>query len=123
MMRTGVERIAAERLRQVEKEGWTAEHDAAHTDGSLSGAAACYARTAARQIGSGCFYAESVQRPCQEWRWSREWWKPDVNAIRNLEKAGALIAAEIDRLQRDDDFEVEVERQRRYPAKLADEEE
>lgn len=32
-------------------------------------------------------------------RWSPDWYKP-TNAIRDLVKAGALIAAEIDRLQR-----------------------
>lgn len=32
------------------------------------------------------------------WPWAREDWKPDENPIRNLVKAGALIAAEIDRL-------------------------
>jgi hypothetical protein len=35
------------------------------------------------------------------WPWDREWWKPTPNnRIRELAKAGALIAAEIDRLQR-----------------------
>jgi len=34
------------------------------------------------------------------WPWDEEWWKPDNDAVRNLAKAGALIAAEIDRLQR-----------------------
>ena len=29
-----------------------------------------------------------------------EWWKPSIDPVRNLAKAGALIAAEIDRLQR-----------------------
>jgi hypothetical protein len=28
------------------------------------------------------------------------WWKPSTDPIRNLERAGALIAAEIDRLER-----------------------
>jgi hypothetical protein len=32
--------------------------------------------------------------------WSYNWWKPSDDPIRNLVKAGALIAAEIDRLQR-----------------------
>ena len=35
------------------------------------------------------------------WPWDMKWWKPsDEDPIRNLVKAGALIAAEIDRLQR-----------------------
>jgi len=35
-----------------------------------------------------------------EWPFSSEWWKPAQDPIRNLVKAGALIAAEIDHLQR-----------------------
>ncbi len=42
-MKTGIELITAERKRQIEKEGWTPEHDAEHTDGSLALAAVCYA--------------------------------------------------------------------------------
>lgn len=36
------------------------------------------------------------------WPWDEEWWKPSEDPVRNLVKAGALIAAEIDRLQRVD---------------------
>ena len=34
-----------------------------------------------------------------DWPWSDKWWKPK-DKIRDLVRAGALIAAEIDRLQR-----------------------
>lgn len=34
------------------------------------------------------------------WPWERKWWKPSQDQVRNLVKAAALIAAEIDRLQR-----------------------
>jgi hypothetical protein len=34
------------------------------------------------------------------WPWKPWWWKPSTNRIDELVKAGALIAAEIDRLQR-----------------------
>ena len=34
------------------------------------------------------------------WPWSDKWWKPSDDPVRNLVKAGALLAAEIDRLQR-----------------------
>jgi hypothetical protein len=33
------------------------------------------------------------------WPWSQDWWKP-TNPRRDLVKAGALIAAEIERLDR-----------------------
>jgi len=35
------------------------------------------------------------------WPWGSEWWKPSKDPIRDLVKAGALIAAEIDRLQKE----------------------
>lgn len=95
----GVELIAAERKRQVEVEGWTPEHDDEHVEGEMAGAAAAYAIAAQRDIAEGPL-REGHLRPCgQTWRWSNEWWKP-TTALRNLVKAGALIAAEIDRLYR-----------------------
>ena len=84
---TGIERIAVERQRQIDAEGWTPEHDANHDPGALSDAAACYA------LGR---WMPGF------WPFDVEWWKPTPdNRIRELEKAGALIAAEIDRLLRD----------------------
>jgi len=38
--------------------------------------------------------------PPAAWPWEWDQWKPSLDPIRNLEKAGALIAAEIDRLRR-----------------------
>ena len=85
----GIERIAEERRRQVEVEGWTPEHDAAHSDGELVDAAVAYAIAA--QDGSG---ASELW-----WPWHMSYYKPTPNdRIRELAKAGALIAAEIDRL-------------------------
>ncbi len=76
----GIELIAAERRRQVEVEGWTPEHDAEHVNGELAVAASCYA------TGD---YAM--------WPWAPEWLKPK-DRLSDLVRAGALIAAEIDRL-------------------------
>jgi hypothetical protein len=89
--KTGAELIAIERERQMSQEGWTAEHDDQHTDNELARVGAIYALPAKFR-----FYA-------QAWplSWSREWYKPTPqNRVRELVKAGALIAAEIDRLQR-----------------------
>ena len=36
MLQNGVELIAAERERQIAKEGWTPEYDATHTEGQLA---------------------------------------------------------------------------------------
>jgi hypothetical protein len=90
---TGIERIAAERKRQIEEKGCTAEHDDQWEDGELSRAAASYAYPPDNGIHSSWRVAL--------WPWADEWYRPTPeNRIRELEKAGALIAAEIDRLQR-----------------------
>lgn len=82
----GVSLIAAERNRQVNEEGWTDEHDDQHVNESLSVAAACYALPANLRFTI-----------MHLWPWDRKWWKPSPDRIRDLTKAGALIAAEIDR--------------------------
>lgn len=85
----GVDLIAAERRRQVEVEGWTPEHDAQRGD-DLALAAACYT------------IPESWRRSHVLALWPLGWpWKPcPDDRVRELVKAGALIAAEIDRLLR-----------------------
>ncbi len=95
---SGIDRIAAERKRQIEKEGWSAEHDDQHRLGQLAQAATCYAALAATQSRMTIF-AKPIGCPT-EWPWYRKWWNPSDNPVRNLEIAGALIAAEIDRLER-----------------------
>lgn len=99
---TGIELIAAERKRQIEVEGWTAEHDAEHWNGSLVKAATCYANGS--KLFERTFGNESnrVTLRFDLWPWNEKWWKPSDDTttegqIRNLVKAGALIAAEIDR--------------------------
>ena len=88
-MKSGIELIVEERMRQITEEGWTAKHDDQHTEGELALAGACYAVSCYRIFH---FFNEF-------WPWDMKWWKP-AGPIRNLTKAGALIAAEIDRLQR-----------------------
>lgn len=90
-MKDGIQLIAAERARQISQEGWTPEHDATHINKELSKAAAAYALNA--HAGE-----DALIPAC--WPWSQKWWKPSDDPVRNLVKAGALIAAEIDRLQR-----------------------
>lgn len=92
----GLALIAAERKRQIEKEGWTPEHDDEHEDEALAKAAACYADPDRRMTFGD--YPMPVG-----WPWDAEAWKPTPdNRVRELVKAGALIAAEIDRLKRED---------------------
>lgn len=97
-MKTGIELIAEERTRQVSKEGWTAGHDDHHRLCELSGAAMCYIESAIF-LEDGIPHSTVCDTP-DDWPWDYEWWKPSDNPVRNLVKAGALIAAEIDRLQR-----------------------
>lgn len=104
-MKTGIELITEERLRQISQEGWMPEHDDEHKSGELSKAGAIYADLAASQQCCACA-TEQEQRAyamIQGWPWSNEWFKPSQDIVRNLAKAGALIAAEIDRLQRQND--------------------
>lgn len=103
---TGAELIAAERQRQIEQEGWTPDHDDDHYPGDMAMAGACYAAHAAcrEAIERGDFEPYSQLEAAQQlvhrmWPWDREWWKPK-GQLRDLVRAGALIAAEIDRLQR-----------------------
>lgn len=97
-MKTGIELIAEERQRQIKVKGWTKEHDAEHTDGSLASAAVCYAIPSEYRHYSYCPLRKA--RVPDFWPWDKKWWKPcPKNRIRELVKAGALIAAEIDRLQ------------------------
>lgn len=94
---TGAELIAFERQRQITEEGWTYEHDRNHTQAELVRAAMCYADRAGLQIISSQGGDQLRMRP--SWPWDMRSWKPKSNPLDNLVKAGALIAAEIDRLQ------------------------
>lgn len=85
--------VIAERRRQTEVEGWTAEHDDSHTHGEMAGAAACYALTAADYWASADAAIRSV------WPWDWKWWKRK-DRRRNLVKAAALLFAEIEQLDR-----------------------
>ena len=94
MKKTGIELIAVERERQVSEEGWTSSHDGNHEYGQLAEAAACYATSENRRA------KYRGQLSPDLWPFDHKWWKPTPDdRVRELVKAGALIAAEIDRLQ------------------------
>ncbi|WP_336724643.1 hypothetical protein [Achromobacter ruhlandii] len=84
--------VLAERQRQVSAEGWTPEQDDRYTHGDMASAAACYANQSR-------YHFPEPGKPGPTWPWAAEWWKPSTYR-RNLEKAGALILAEIERLDR-----------------------
>ena len=90
-MATGAELIAEERQRQLDEEGWTPEGDAKYKDGELIRAALCYA--------DSCSPFVKYVGP-NTWPWDPAWDKRRQHSTkRRLVIAGALIAAEIDRLQ------------------------
>jgi hypothetical protein len=90
--------VLAERERQQTVEGWTPEHDAMHAPGTLAAAAVCYA---VDSVGGADRRVFDTKEDCLRyiWPWDRSWWKPK-DERRNLVKAGALILAEIERLDR-----------------------
>lgn len=97
---SGIDRIVAERKRQIEVEGWTPEHDDNHDGGQLYRAAALYCLVEYERQGDA-ISEEAVEFLDDIWPWRADHWKPSPdNRIKELVKAGALIAAEIDRLER-----------------------
>jgi hypothetical protein len=106
--------IAAERKRQIEKEGWSIAHDDAHRHGELARAAGCYALHAA--IIDDENYLDGEPRKsdwpwwdtadvsggrgdCPVWGKVIAWWKPK-DRRRDLIRAAALIVAEVEKMDR-----------------------
>lgn len=113
---SGIERIAAERLRQAE-EGWTPDHDDRYQGEELARAAVCYSMPPRERdevpvkpgsLGEGweaCSVSEAEFFIPEQWPFAPTDWKPSggmkiADRLRELSKAGGLIAAEIDRLER-----------------------
>jgi hypothetical protein len=89
--------VLAERERQKTVEGRTVQHDSMWRKGQLAAAAGSYA-----------LWGEPAcaLSPPQYWPWDRKWWKP-TSRRQSLVKAGALILAEIERLDRIEDDRIE----------------
>lgn len=93
---TAISDIAAERAKQLTK--WTPEHDSGQRSGQLAAAAACYA------LSDVVFASVSMRGRIANimrelWPWELVWWKPKDRRA-NLVTAGALIVAEIERIDR-----------------------
>lgn len=97
-MKTGAELIAEERARQINVEGWSAEHDDQHTNGELADAAACYAMT--DEMKDVIDEEWGFEQWLKFWPFELSWLKFTEDRVKDLTKAGAMIAAEIDRLNR-----------------------
>lgn len=83
--------VMAERRRQIEVEGWSAEHDDGHRPGELSTAGAAYAVMAKDHLLESSGYV--LFPPPAWWPWSVDWWK-QTGFRRDLVKACALIVAD-----------------------------
>ncbi|EHI0250337.1 hypothetical protein J3Z62_001760 [Escherichia coli] len=81
--------VIAERQRQKAVEGWTSEHDDKYGKSQLLWASSCYVLNTIQPFNRIPF----------GWPWTPEWWKP-TNPRRDMVKAGALILAEIERIDR-----------------------
>lgn len=87
--------VLAERARQISVELFHPRSDDAYQARDLASAAACYCFAAA-----GYLMAHDGEPP-KWWPWAKSWWKPSKDVPRrDLVKAGALILAEIERLDR-----------------------
>lgn len=86
--------VLAERQRQVSVEDWAPGHDDEHVAGELALAAVCYALPPhQRYVGASPF-----RRTPTFWPWAGGWKPKDARS--DLIRAGALILAEIERLDR-----------------------
>lgn len=98
MKTPGAIQIQQERDRQFIEEGWTAENDRQHAGGELVMAAIAYAFNALPPI-----FRQWVGRG-RIWPWNEDHDKRLKHGpIRSLVIAGALLAAEIDRRQEEEE--------------------
>lgn len=99
------EDVLSERKRQVEREGWTPEHDDAYTEYELAWAAITYAMAACADSAERAVmdqfgdHSATPGRINENWPWDWKWWKPK-DRRRDLVRSAALIIAEIERLDR-----------------------
>jgi hypothetical protein len=94
-------KIFAERERQVIEKGFTPTHDDEHTGGELVSAAMAYLDVVHYSNEYGPLKTSEYRdkHVPYEWPFAKKRWNPS-DPIRDLIRAGALIAAEIDRLLR-----------------------
>lgn len=99
----GAELIALERAQHTKRENYDAAHDDAHDTGEIAKAGIAYIFGALADVVPqvGNHDPEYMKQSATNWwPWHRSYYKTHDKAIRKLVKAGALIAAEIDRLLR-----------------------
>ena len=101
-MKTGVELIAIERKRQIEELGYDYANNDFYGNEQLAKAGACYALPEYYRDK----HLDIIEDPEYDnllsaiWPWNIIYWKPTAeDRIKELAKAGALIAAQIDYIQ------------------------
>jgi hypothetical protein len=94
-METGADLIAKERKRQIEELGYDSSHDSKYDDNQLASAGAIYALSEDDIIWLDNHTEQDTVGVL--WPFGLEHYKPTLeDKIRQLTKAGALIAAQID---------------------------
>jgi hypothetical protein len=92
--------LIEERRAHTTREGYSVEHDDEHGNCELARAAAAYAAHAAIDGFPTHPWRTWISSVLEElWPWGRERWKPK-SPRQDLVRAGALIIAEIERLDR-----------------------
>lgn len=112
-MKKGIELIASERQRQIDKKGYDKDHDEMETAFQLSSAAALFICNAQNQYFEDHTHADGkgdvsryqireiyTRKWKSVWPWDDHDGREKADILTSLVKAGALIAAEIDRLQK-----------------------
>lgn len=102
-MKTGIELIAEERQRQIEVEGYSAQHDSQHKASEFAYAIIAYAEAVKASlnckengINDEIYISMAKADMGKHFPWGK--FKTTTD-IRDLEKIGALAAALIDKLQ------------------------
>ncbi|SIR82043.1 hypothetical protein SAMN05878276_0376 [Aquipseudomonas alcaligenes] len=98
LLSTAAQDVLAERNRQLTAEGWTPAHDDLYCAAELPRAAAAYILNGANDEAPAI------------WPFTSKWWKPR-DARANYVRAGALILAEVERLDRATAQQAEQEQQ------------
>lgn len=100
-MKRAIELVKKERKKQIYEDGYTSEHDDAHTHGELIGAAACYALIEWSRTDAERLYPFSDNK--KTWVAANIHYGVNSSIDQRLEtavKVASLALAEIERLQR-----------------------
>jgi hypothetical protein len=96
-MKTGIELIAIERQKQIDKHGFTGEHHALHPEWYEDGQLISAAHMLSDYDKDGD--VSYLYRDMPPFNWDKEWWQRmcDKPKLERIIISGALFAAEIDR--------------------------